>query len=62
MEQLIFPGIALLALGVSGVADRRKTLAAIRVAWKRFGTILPVLLAMIAGWPSCVTPLPSRSR
>lgn len=60
MEQLLFPGIALLALGVSAVADRGKTLAAIRLAWKRFVTILPVFLAMIAGASFVLSLIPQE--
>lgn len=60
MEQLLFPGIALLALGVSAVADRSKTLAAIRLAWKRFVAILPVFLTMIAGASLLLSLIPQE--
>jgi len=60
MEQFVFPGIAVVALVVSGIADRSKTLAAIRVAWKRLITILPIFLAMIAGASLVLSLIPQE--
>jgi uncharacterized membrane protein YraQ (UPF0718 family) len=60
MEQIVFPGIAVLALVVSVFADRSKTRGAIRVAWKRFVTILPVFLTMIAGASLVLSLIPQE--
>jgi uncharacterized membrane protein YraQ (UPF0718 family) len=60
MEQFVFPGIAVVALVVSAIADRKKTLAAIRVAWKRFVTILPIFLTMIAGASLVLSLIPEE--
>ena len=60
MEQFVFPGIAVVALVVSGIADRSKTLAAIGVAWKRLITILPIFLAMIAGASLVLSIIPQE--
>jgi uncharacterized membrane protein YraQ (UPF0718 family) len=49
MEAIVFPGLAAVALIISAVADRKKTLAALVLAWTRFTKNLPLFLALIAG-------------
>jgi len=39
--------ITVLALGASLIADRAKTIKALRVAWKKFSNILPAFLQML---------------
>lgn len=60
MEAVVFPALAVTALLASAVADRRKTAAALVLAWKRFTAILPVFLAMIAGASFVLSLIPQE--
>lgn len=45
---MIFPAVAAVLLILSAVANRHKTVAALKVAWNRFWGILPLFLALLA--------------
>ncbi len=47
MDTLIFYGLALVFLSISFVKDRKKTLTALKKAWKSFENILPQFLVVI---------------
>ena len=47
MQTLAIAAFAAVALIVSAVADRKKTVAALHVAWRRFLSLVPSFLAML---------------
>ena len=44
---MIFYGVTLVLLLVSFLADRKKTLKALKVSWKKFSNILPAFIVML---------------
>ena len=60
-EKLAIAAVAAVLLLVSLVADRRKTWQALRVALKRFLSILPAFLIMLAAVSVALTLIPERT-
>ncbi|MFW6288938.1 MAG: hypothetical protein ACOC2Q_04065 [Spirochaetota bacterium] len=48
METIVLASVCALALVVSAIRDRKRTLHALKIAWRRFFALLPSLLTVVA--------------
>lgn len=61
MDTLIITGVAVVALLVSLIADRGKTLRALRIAGRRFVGLLPSFLTMLAAVSLVLALVPQQT-
>ncbi|MFW6288821.1 MAG: hypothetical protein ACOC2Q_03475 [Spirochaetota bacterium] len=61
MDTIIITGVAVAALLVSFLADRGRTLRALKIAGKRFAALLPSFLTMLAAVSIVLTLVPQET-
>ena len=61
MDTIIITGVAVAALLISLIADRSKTVRALRIAGKRLASLLPSFLTMLAAVSIVLTLVPDEA-